>query len=155
MSEAIQPALTPDEWKVRGVSRGKYGVFQDDEEDGDGETIVSVNSPIEMVRYRDIDIATVPPALMPAALALVNDALPAGHALKVTHEDVEALGEIAESIRQLMQRFEAELSSQPFFDPIAGLSRQWQNAERLAEKLAAILPPPEPTQEFRVWRLNG
>lgn len=144
MIEDIQPALTPEQWKTVPA---KWELERESEGPLRGITI----------SYTDGDFwyGEVRSPLTPAqAIALVNYALPDEDARKITLDDVEALREAAEQLRGLMERFKAELTSQPFFDPIAGLSRSQIRLDRLASRLASLLPPPPLTKPFTVIRIG-
>lgn len=59
---------------------------------------------------------------------------------EITREDVALCRAAAASLREVMKQFGAELENRPFFDPIAALSRQWQELDLLAAKLDKMLP---------------
>lgn len=122
MTDAIRPALTPEEWEsVRFDS-----IFHK----GDGPlTGVGISYTNGTLRTGRLCNAFAPVALV----ALLNHALPDGHPLKITREDVVQLQ--AEAVRA---RFAESTGDN------AGMSRiDCGDMERLADKLAALLPPEE------------
>lgn len=120
MSDEIKPALTPKEWeKTRANVR-----------DNDAAVFYSARSP--HFDYDGVFVwdggeesERINPALLPAAIALCNYALPAGHPLKITGEDVAA-------IHQLLDRLEYE-GGFLYENPVRAI----------AAKLSALLPPKE------------
>lgn len=98
MSDEIKPALTPEEWEDVRLR--------------DGCTLLSVVSDIGAF-----------PDLAPAAMAVANHALPNGHPLKITREDVDQVEEVCAMYDR--ERYQ----------------HMWAVLERLSAKLAALLPP--------------
>lgn len=140
-SSELRPALSPEEWA---------SIPEEWEPTGDPLTGVGIG-------YTNGDFPTgrlhnaFPPVQL---IALLNHSLPDGHEQKITQDDVDLLREAAQQIRGLMERFKDDLESQPFFDPIAGLSRSQIRLERLATVIASILPPPPPMIPFQVRRAS-
>lgn len=114
MPDEIKPALTREEWSEkehrisrREVMSGGKGFVIDGPDPSDS---VYVDSPDDLA----------------AAVALANDALPDGHPLKITREDVAAL-------HVVLSGYGSEFVE----DGKGDVAR----CERLAAKLAALLPP--------------
>lgn len=112
MADEITPALTADEWARRLVvipCDGKFGPVQD------ATALLS----------HGLLTATSPgfalfPRIAAAALALANDALPPGHPIKITREDLRWIEDFEDACHN-------------------DESRAWHR--RFSAKLAAILPP--------------
>lgn len=106
MSYEIEPALTAEEW--RDVTPGMYRYYLSNLGDG-----------IDVVRDARADGAEV----LPLLVAIANHALPYGHRLKITREDV------------------AMLRHTHVVDEYGDAAGTDPGLHRLAAKLAALLAP--------------
>ena len=123
MTEKIEPALTAEEWA--DVIGGQPLTFTSEPtlsviDAGDGIKFLAEGTPIESSVMCEIDSWDTA-GLAQLAAVLLN-ALPTGHPLKITREDVALVREVAEDYEHRGNSTNAELLS-------------------LAAKLAALLPP--------------
>ena len=113
-NQTIPPALTAEEWE-QGFA--DWGVMYD-------HSGVSLGSPSRkgISVYTDGDDVDVAADQLPSLIALANHALPDGHPLKITRADVVAARRISH-------------------DSGGWTDENRDIVERLAAKLAALLPP--------------
>lgn len=112
MTDALRPALTPEEWAQGFVDWGLMHAHRG----------VTLNKHGGVEVYDDTDSADVAPNELPSLIALANHALPEGHPGKLTWEDVEAVTDAARGQEHEFNQSDARLDA-------------------LAAKLAALLPP--------------
>lgn len=139
MPDEILHALTPEEWAAETTERGEFraAVVR-----GSFPPYVEISG-----RHSWQDCFPILADDIPAVIALLLATLPDGHPNKITREDVDALdvpatrGETVVDILTSLRR-EIAQNGPTLGYTIAEVTTAIITAERVAAKLAALLPPP-------------
>jgi len=149
MSDTIQPALTPQQW--RDVISGEPLTFLSEGmlqvcDAGDGVKFYMLQclypktfTDEDWQRWTVAEIDSWDSDGLAQLAAVLLNALPDGHRLKPTREDVTAL----RAMLALDPHDRADNDGDGYYDPrqSAAMQRALSGIERVAAKLAALLPP--------------